>query len=224
MLANDANGAWDYDGDWHADQGYSWGNNVAIHFRGGAGVCYNNTVDATYANMVSLSNDDPDNPANPDGVVHDVYIWSNYGTTSINTNGISSGFYLYAPSNYTAYIYPHPLVTASEYGEETTVTVTINSPTNTTFTVSTVSVSLSASGGTIDKIQWNCTFTNSTVVYANQTYTVTTSMTLENGNYIFNAMANNTAGNQDVKTVMFTVSVIGGTTQLIVNVWWANYW
>lgn len=105
-----------------------------------------------------------------------------------------------------------------------TVTLTITYPANTTYTVPTVPVQLSASGGTIDKIWWNCTFTNSTVVYANQTYTVSTSMTLGNGSYIFNAMANNTDGNESVETVMFSVSVIGGTSSIIVNVWWSGWW
>jgi hypothetical protein len=87
------------------------------------------------------------------------------------------------------------------------VTVTITSPTNTTCASSSVSVSLSASGGTVDTILWNCTFTNGTVAYANTVYTVATSMTLGNGTYIFNARANNTLGEWDEETVMFTVAI-----------------
>jgi hypothetical protein len=90
---------------------------------------------------------------------------------------------------------------------EYTIVVTIASPTNTTYTTSTISVELSASGGTIDKIWWNCTFTNGTVAYANTVYTVPTSMTLGDGAYIFNARANNTLGEWDEATVLFTVLI-----------------
>jgi hypothetical protein len=68
-------------------------------------------------------------------------------------------------------------------------------------------VSLSASGGTIDTVLWNCTYTNGTVAYANTVYTTPTSMTLGNENYIFNAWANNTDGEWDEETVMFTVAI-----------------
>lgn len=84
---------------------------------------------------------------------------------------------------------------------------TLVSPTNTTYTSSNVPVEISASDGTIDTIWWNCAFTNSTVAYPNQTYTVPTSMTLGNGTYIFNAMANNTGGAEDEATVTFTVLI-----------------
>jgi hypothetical protein len=101
------------------------------------------------------------------------------------------------------------------------ITVTVSSPSNVTYTSSLISVSLSASGGTIDKIWWNCTFANGTVVYANTTYTVATTMTLEVGNYIFHAMTNNTDGDTDEETVMFTVEYevfASITTQ------WGGYW
>ena len=87
------------------------------------------------------------------------------------------------------------------------VIATITFPTNDSYTYSSVSVSISASGGTIDKIWWNCTFTNGTVVYANTTYTVETSMTLGNGTYLFNAMANNTGGNSGEDSIIFTVAI-----------------
>jgi len=109
-------------------------------------------------------------------------------------------------------------------GSPPPIILTITSPTNTTYTSSTVSVELSASGGTVDKIIWNCTFTSGTVVYANQTYTVATSMTLLTGSYIFHAVANNTDGNIDAQTVWFSVMLSGGSNQLIVNVWWSGYW
>jgi hypothetical protein len=100
-------------------------------------------------------------------------------------------------------------------GGTPSVTVTITSPTNTTYTSSSVPVQLSASGGTIDTILWNCTFTNGTVVYANTVYTTVTSMTLGNGTYIFNAYANNTDGNWDEGTVTFTVEISSSSSSTI---------
>jgi hypothetical protein len=88
------------------------------------------------------------------------------------------------------------------------VTVIVTYPANTTYSTPTISVQLSASGGTIDTILWNCTYTNGTVVYANTVYTTPTSMTLGDGNYIFNAAANNTLGTVGYSTVMFTVLII----------------
>ena len=118
----------------------------------------------------------------------------------------------------------HRNVTAYFSGSPPPIVLTVTSPTNTTYPYSIVSVSLSATGGTVDKIVWNCTYTNSTVVYSNQTYTVATSMTLLTGSYIFHAVANNTDGNIDALTVWFSVSLSGGSNQLIVNVWWSGYW
>jgi hypothetical protein len=109
-------------------------------------------------------------------------------------------------------------------GSPPPILLTVTSPTNTTYPYSTVSVELSATGGTVDKIIWNCTFTSGTVVYANQTYTVATSMTLLTGSYIFHAVANNTDGNIDAQTVWFSVYLSGGSSQLIVNVWWSGWW
>ena len=114
--------------------------------------------------------------------------------------------------------------TAYFSGSPPPIILTVTSPTNTTYPYSTVSVELSASGGTVDKIIWNCTYTSGTVVYANQTYTVATSMTLLTGSYIFHAVANNTDGNIDALTVWFSVSLSGGSNQLIVNVWWSGWW
>lgn len=99
-----------------------------------------------------------------------------------------------------------------------TVTVTIASPINATYTVSSVPVQISASGGTIDKIWWNCTYTNGTVAYANTVYTIATSMTLGNGSYIFNARANNTLGEWDEATVTFTVAISADTYTLTLTV------
>ena len=102
------------------------------------------------------------------------------------------------------------------------VVVTITSPTNTTYPSSSVSVSLSASGGTIDTILWNCTYTNGTVVYANTVYTTPTSMTLGDGNYIFNARANNTDGTVGYSTVMFTVLIVVVSGSY--GSWWGDWW
>jgi len=98
-------------------------------------------------------------------------------------------------------------VTAT-YSTSTVPSVSTTYPINTVYSIPTISVQFSASGGTIDKMWWNCTFTNGTVVYANTTYTVATSMSLGNSSYIFNAMANNTDGESGYSTVMFTVTIL----------------
>jgi hypothetical protein len=100
------------------------------------------------------------------------------------------------------------------------VVVTITLPTNTTCTITNVPVEILASGGTIGTILWNCTFTNGTVAYANTVYTVPTSMTLEDGAYIFNAYANNTLGEWDEETVMFTVLIVYPDC----GSWWGDWW
>jgi len=105
-------GGWDWNGVWHSDKGWSYGNNRAINYRGGGGVCFNNTVDAsTYAWLASITNDQPGISG---GSVHDLWIWSNYGQTSLSVNGPVQDvdYYLHAPTAfvYTPYTYPHPLV------------------------------------------------------------------------------------------------------------------
>lgn len=97
-----------------------------------------------------------------------------------------------------------------DYNGISTIVLTVTSPTNRTYPSSTVSVQLSAVGGTIDKTVWNCTFSNSTVVYATQVYVGATSMTLENGTYVFKARANNTDAQVDEKTVYFSVQILTG--------------
>jgi len=107
-------------------------------------------------------------------------------------------------------------------GTNTTVilTVTVNLPSNTTYTYSSVPVKLSVivNGGSLDKIWWNCTLIDGTVVYANTTYTVPTTMVLGIGTYIFHAMANNTDGISDEAIVMFTVVTLSFTSE------WGGYW
>jgi len=110
-----------------------------------------------------------------------------------------------------------------------TPVIVITNPTNTTYSSSIISVSLSATGGTIDTIWYNCKNGTTWIYGSNQTYTVATSMTgFVNGTtYSFYAWANNTEGNSDEETVMFSVQILtnqGGTTQLIVNVWWSSWW
>ena len=86
------------------------------------------------------------------------------------------------------------------------VTLTITKPQNITYTTSTIPVELNASGGTIDKIWYNCK-SASWIYESNQTYTNPTSMTgFENGTYQFYAWANNTDFYSDSKNVSFTVS------------------
>jgi hypothetical protein len=105
---------------------------------------------------------------------------------------------------------------------ETEVNVVIALPANTTYTTPTVPIEIYAYGGTIHKIIWNCTFTNGTVVYANTVYTTPTSMTLGDGNYIFNARANNTDGTVGYSTVMFTVLIVVVSGSY--GSWWGDWW
>jgi hypothetical protein len=81
------------------------------------------------------------------------------------------------------------------------VEVTITSPTNITYRSETVSVSFTASGGLIHK-QWYNLNNGS-----NQTYTISTSMTLTDGTYTFNAYVNNTLGDEGSASVTFTVAI-----------------
>jgi hypothetical protein len=93
--------------------------------------------------------------------------------------------------------------------ETPSVTVTITYPQNTTYTTSTIPVQLSASGGTIDKIWYNCKNGTSWIYGSNITYTAPTSMTgfINGSSYKFYAWANNTDGNMDEETVMFSVAI-----------------
>jgi hypothetical protein len=113
---------------------------------------------------------------------------------------------------------------ATSGGNESTVVVSINYPLNTTYSSgSPVPLDFGATGGTIDKMGWNCTYNNGTIAYTNQTYTTATTMTLTYGTYILKCWANNTINNVGVATIVFSVSA-GGITQIIVNVWWSFYW
>jgi hypothetical protein len=105
-------------------------------------------------------------------------------------------------------------------GSPPPVIVTITNPTNTTYTISTVSVEISASGGTIDKIWWNCKNGTSWIYGTNQTYTAPTSMTgfVDGASYTFYAWANNTDGEWDEETVMFTVGIPPSSFS------YGNYW
>ena len=110
------------------------------------------------------------------------------------------------------------------YTDVTVVTVSIMSPTNTTYPSSSISVSLSASGGIIDKIWWNCKNGTSWIYGSNQTYTVPTSMTgfVDGASYTFYAWANNTLGEWDEETVMFTVLII--VVPYDWGSWWGDWW
>jgi len=108
----------------------------------------------------------------------------------------------------------------ADYVVSATVTVIITYPANTTYSASTISVDILASGGTIDKIWWNCKNGTTWIYGSNQTYTAPTSMTgFVNGtSYIFYAWANNTLGEWDEETVMFTVLII------VVPYDWGSFW
>lgn len=87
--------------------------------------------------------------------------------------------------------------------------VTISNPQNTTYSSSTIPVTLSAVGGTIDKIWYNMYNSSAWLYPANLTYTVTTSMlNFVNGtDYKFYAWANNTDGISSESTVMFSIGI-----------------
>lgn len=86
---------------------------------------------------------------------------------------------------------------------------TISNPQNTTYTVSTIPVTLSAVGGTIDKIWYNVYNGSAWLYPANLTYTVSTSMlNFVNGtDYKFYVWTNNTDGFSSESTVMFSVGI-----------------
>jgi len=87
--------------------------------------------------------------------------------------------------------------------------LTIIKPQNTTYTTSTIPVEITATGGTIDKKWFNCKNGTSWIYGSNQTYTVPTSMTgfVNGSSYTFYGWANNTDGNMDEETIMFTVAI-----------------
>jgi len=93
-------------------------------------------------------------------------------------------------------------------GEPPNVYLTITDPQNTTYSTSTIPVQLSASGGIIDKIWWNC-WNGSWIYETNQTYTTPTNMqNFVNGTtYQFYGWVNNTDAEEDEETVWFTVSI-----------------
>lgn len=96
------------------------------------------------------------------------------------------------------------------YPARTTVSLTIINPTNTTYETSSISVSLSGSGGTIDKITYNVKNGTTWIYASNQTYTTPTSMTgFINGTaYTFCGFVNNTDGLIDEDNIMFSVQII----------------
>ncbi|MFA5365385.1 MAG: hypothetical protein WC325_09430 [Candidatus Bathyarchaeia archaeon] len=89
------------------------------------------------------------------------------------------------------------------------VTLTINQPTTTSYNTSAILTSLSASGGTIDKIWFNVQNSSGSWVYAgSQFYTAPYFMTgFTNGSYVLYAFANNTVGNSDSASVAFSVAI-----------------
>ena len=207
---------------------------TAVNWRGGAGVCFNNTQGGGYHYIQMIA----------EGGVeecwpHDVYVWSNSLSFDLTTPASQTGsdsqlhpqlgldFFLTAMSGYVAYTYPHPLtngVAPSYY----TITVTIANPENTTYLSATsISVSLSASGGTIDKIWWNLKNGTDWVYVSNQTYTVPTSMTgiIAGTSYTFYAWANSTLGINGVTIVSF--SVYDTETTTFIDDWggyWGRWW
>ena len=90
---------------------------------------------------------------------------------------------------------------------ESIVTITIVKPGSTSYAPAWIPVELSASGGVVDKIWWNCKNGTSFIYGSNQTYTIAFNITTFTigVEYIFYAWANNTDGSYDEATVAFTV-------------------
>jgi hypothetical protein len=88
------------------------------------------------------------------------------------------------------------------------VVLTVSSPTNSTYNTGTIPVSLSASGGTIDRIWYNFKNGSNWVFGSNKTYSVPLYESgFVNGSYTFVGWANNTGGNSDRDQVVFTVEI-----------------
>ena len=202
-------------------------NSYGIGMRGGSGVIYNNTI-REISTGIMISKDISGTPLRP---MNDLWIWDNtfisVSTTIRNYDSYyveDTNYFLRAPTQaldgftYTPYPYPHYLA-----GGTLAVGITIVSPTNTTYSSSSISVSLAASGGTIDTIWWNCKNGTTWIYGSNQTYTVPTSMTgfVIGTSYTFYAWANNTDGNSDEETVMFTVQI---ETFASITTQWGGYW
>jgi hypothetical protein len=104
-------GGYDWNGYYHSTKGWDASNNVAINHRGGAGLIFNNYVDSTYAYLAVILDEQPGIPG---GVTEDLYIWNNTGTTTLSVDGptLNQDYFLYKPSWYTPYVYPHPLTTS----------------------------------------------------------------------------------------------------------------
>jgi hypothetical protein len=139
------------------------------------------------------------------GAVSDTSVWDlDFSLATANDLRIF-GWWL---SNYPSGILTYVNGLASVY-QLTGVTVTVTTPLNTTYSTSSVPVQLSASGGTIDKIWYNCKNFSTWIYGSNQTYTTATSMTdFVNGtSYTFYAWANNTGGLGGEETVGFSVQI-----------------
>jgi hypothetical protein len=136
--------------------------------------------------------------------------------TIILTNLVTPPTYIHLMSqnsSVTAFVYFSPSSTA--------VTVTIVSPSNTTYNSGSVYLSLSASGGTIDTIWYNIWNGTAWLYLSNQTYTTATTITdLTDNVYTLWVWANNTLGNSDYATVVFTVEI----SEFTWGTWWGDWW
>jgi len=210
--------------------GYAW----ALGIRGGSWIAYNNTLTGKWQ-LLDFNNDWGNyEPYRPDCAVNNTYLWSN----TLNGSAIQDPYRIHYNAdsleniNYfwrmptqgqdgiTYTPYPYPMYLTGD--ESPPVFLTITNPQNTTYTSGTISVSLSASGGTIDTIWWNCKNSTTWIYGSNQTYTVPTSMTgfVDGTSYTFYAWANNTLGEWDEETVMFTVLILYPEF----GSWWGDWW
>ena len=101
-----------------------------------------------------------------------------------------------------------PTPTPSPTPAPTPFALTISQPTNMTYTTGGILVSLSTSGGVVDKILFNVKNGSSWVYASSIEYTAPYFMTgFANGTYTFYGYANNTAGYLDTETVVFSVAI-----------------
>jgi len=109
------------------------------------------------------------------------------------------------------------------YAEATVVIVTIVSPLNATMDGTSITVTLSATGGSIAFYWWNCKNGSDWIYTSNQTYPGAAQMTgFTVGSYTFYGYANNTDGTEGVATVMFTVEISVVTFEY--GGYWGRWW
>jgi hypothetical protein len=131
-----------------------------------------------------------------------VYKWKDSGSNykGIVTSSVTPKLVFYAVKQFIADYIP--------IEESYPVVITVWHPQNTIYETSTIPIEITANGGNIEMIWYNCKNGTVWVYPSNQTYAEPTNMYgFVNGTYTFYAWANNTDANSDQETVTFTVSI-----------------